>query len=244
MASHITQSTCTVIPPSAPVPRMINLVVRTNGSRSCKQIPVQCRRDLVSLFRSIQTLRPDRTVGCTFHFRYFTDFTVPDPFANQISVGCRRTLVTHLSGYIIFLSQIGQQTGFVNRVSQRLLCIHVFAHCHGVGRDDSVSMVGSSNQYGVDGFTHFVIHLAVIPVLFSLRMTFEYRFSIFPVDIAKRYDIFCFLHILKVGITHTADTDSSNVQLIGWSCVSVRFSQDGPRNDRESCSSCGSSLKK
>ena len=54
----------------------------------------------------------------------------------------------------------------------------------------------------------------------------------FPyLDIAKSYDIFCFLHILKIGITHTAYTDSGNVQLISRSYISVRFSKDGTRND-------------
>ena len=244
VASHITQSAGSVIPPSAPVPRMINLVVRTNLCRTSKQIPVQSRRNLIRLFRSVQALWPDRTVCSTFYFCHFTDFTVPDPFANQVCVCSGRTLVTHLSGYVIFFCQVGQQTRFVNRVSQRFLSIYVFAHCHCISSDDGVSMVGCCNQYGVDGFAHFVIHLTIIPILFSLRMTIEYRFCIFPVDIAKCYDIFCFFHVLQVGITHTADTDGCNVQLVGWSSVSVRFSQDGTRNNRESGSCGSSSLKK
>ena len=99
VASHITQSTCTIIPPSAPVPRMVDLVIRIQFSRTCEEIPVQCRRNLISLFRSVQTLRPDRTVGSAIYACYFTNLTIPDPFANEVCIGCRRTLVTHLCYY-------------------------------------------------------------------------------------------------------------------------------------------------
>ena len=151
VASHITQSTCTVIPPSTPVPRMISLVERSHLSRTCKQIPVQSRRNLVSLLRSIQTLRPDRTVGCAINASYLTDLTILDPLRYQVSSLSRRTLVTHLSNNVrISLSQLRQQTSLVDRVSQRLLRINVLAQSHGVSRDDGVCMVSRSYQNSVD----------------------------------------------------------------------------------------------
>ena len=40
-----THLTCTVIPPSAPVPGMINVVVRVQFGRSGEKIPVECATD-------------------------------------------------------------------------------------------------------------------------------------------------------------------------------------------------------
>ena len=84
MAGHVTQCAGSVIPPSAPVPGMINVVVRVQFGRSGEKIPVQCVGDAVRLFGCIQSLRPDRTVGGAFHFSHLTDFSIPDPFANKV----------------------------------------------------------------------------------------------------------------------------------------------------------------
>ena len=221
MTGHITQCTCTVIPPSTPVPGMINVVVRVQFGRSGEKIPVQCVGDAVRLFGCIQSLRPDRTVGGAFHFGYFADFSIPYPFANQVGTFARCSLITHLSNYSGRGGQLGQQTGFVNGVSQRFLAVYVLAHCHGVCRDDGMSMVGGSNDYAVNGFAHFIVHLAIIPVFLRIREFIEYAFGIFPVYVTKGYDVFGALHVVDVGMAHTADTYGCEVQFVGWGNVSV-----------------------
>ena len=49
VASHVTESTCTEIPPSAEVPRSVDLVVWTHRCRSDEAVPVQCARDSLLL---------------------------------------------------------------------------------------------------------------------------------------------------------------------------------------------------
>ena len=92
----------------------------------------------------------------------------------------------------------------------------MFAHCHGVCRDNGVSMVGSGNDDTVNGFAHFVVHLAVVPVFLSFGELVEYAFGIFPVHITEGYDVFGALHIVDVGVSHTSDTYGCEVQFVGW----------------------------
>src|SRR5690606_22226865 len=84
MTSHITQCTCTEIPPTAPVPGMINIIERTVVGRPNKEIPFQSGWYAISFLGSHQTLRPDRSVGKCFHFGYFTNLAVGNPI-NHLS---------------------------------------------------------------------------------------------------------------------------------------------------------------
>ena len=175
VASHVTQRTCTEVPPSTPVPRMISHIERSHLCRTDEQIPIHSLRNLIHLLRSVQALRPNGTVRCAIYASHLTDLTIPDPLSHQVSTLVRRTLVTHLSDNLrMSLSQLRQQTSLIDRVSQRFLCVNVLAQCHRISGDDSVCMVSCSDQHSVDRATHLIEHLAIIPVLLRLRMTIEY----------------------------------------------------------------------
>ena len=223
MARHISESTCTVFPPSAPIPRMIDVVERSEFTRSCKQIPIQRRRYFIDFRRGIQTLRPNRTVGSAIHAFHLTDLAVPDPFADLIDTFARCPLITHLARDLIFLSQLRKQTRFVNRVSQRFLYVNVFAQRNGIGRNNRVRVVGRSHDHSVDRFAHFVVHLPIVPILLGFGMRIEYFFGILPVHIAKSDDVFSRRHLLDVGISHSADTHGGNIQLIRRGGIAMTF---------------------
>ena len=203
---------------------MINFIIRIQLSRAGKQVPVQCTGDTVCLFRSIQSLRPDRTVSSTFHLSHFTDFAIPYPFANQIRtfIGC--PLITHLSDNTGRSSQLSQQTGLINRVSQRFLTEYVLAHCHRISSNNSMSMVGSSNNYPIDRFTHFIVHLPIVPIFLCFRKFVEHTFCISPVHIAKSHNVFSALHLINIGMSHAANTHGCKIQFITGSHMTVTHS--------------------
>ena len=74
-------------------------------------------------------------------------------------------------------------------------------------------------------------------------MTIENGLSVSPVDITESDDVLSLLHVLQVSVTHTADTNTGNVQFIRRSNVSVCLTQHyiGDNCQRSSC--CCSSLK-
>ncbi len=52
-------------------------------------------------------------------------------------------------------------------------------------------------------------------------MTSEGIFCIVPVDVTESDDIVVLLHLVEVAVTHTADTDSCDVQFVTGSCLFV-----------------------
>ena len=244
VASHIAQSTRTIIPPSAPVPGMIDFVIWIHLGRTGKQIPVQGFGNAVFLFGNIQSLRPDGTVGSTFHLRHVTDFAVPYPLAYQVGTLVRRTLVTHLGNYSRRSGQAGKQTGLIYGVRQRFLAIYMFAHRHGISSNDGMCMVGSSDDNGIDVLTHLIVHLTIVPILLRIGKLIEHTFRVAPVYVTKRHDIFRSLHMVDVGVSHTADTYGGNVQTVTGRHVSVALTQNAARSNGKTRQSQTSGLKK
>ena len=72
-------------------------------------------------------------------------------------------------------------------------------------------MIGSSNNYPINGFTHFLIHLTVIPVFLCFRKFIEYPFCIFPVHITKSHNVFRTLYFIDIGMPHATNTYGCNI---------------------------------
>ena len=84
VASHVAQRACTVVPPSAPVPGLIEVAVWVELGRACEEIPVESARYLVCFLGSVESLGPDRTVGGAVYACHLTDLTVPYPVAHVL----------------------------------------------------------------------------------------------------------------------------------------------------------------
>jgi len=215
MAGHIAEGAGAEIPPSAPVPRRVEGVVRTHGSWPDKEIPVKGVRDPLPGFRTVKALRPYWTVGESFHFGDFADLAVGQPFTNQVNPLTRRTLVPHLGGHLVFFGQFGQQPRLIHRMGQWFLNINVLAHGHGVRGSDGMGVVGCGDHYCVDRLAHLIVHLAPVLVPFGPGILFENAvlLAVSVVHIAKGHDVLGF-QVLEVGIPHPSDTDSGDIQLV------------------------------
>ena len=219
MAGHIAQSTGTEVPPSTPVPRLVDLVVGTIGGRSEEEIPVQGLGYGVNLRGTHQTLRPDGTVGEGIHTGNLADLAVPDPVAHLLYALARRSLVTHLGSHAVLGSELGEQTRLVNGVRQRLLAIYVLAELHGVGSNKCVRVVRRSAHYGIDLVCDLVVHLAPVPEALCLRETVERALGIVPVRVAEGYDILL-LEVVQHGRSASADTYTCDVKFVRGGLVS------------------------
>jgi hypothetical protein len=71
-------------------------------------------------------------------------------------------LVAHLSGHFFLLGDLAHHARFINRVSERLLAIDVFAHSHGHDTGRCVDVVRGADHDGVDLFSHLLEHLPVV----------------------------------------------------------------------------------
>ena len=106
-------------------------------------------------------------------------------------------------------------------------------HC--LGRDNSVSVVGGGYYYGVNTLHELSVieHLAEVPEACCFREFVEHALSVVPVYVAKCHDVFRALYCIDVGVTHTADTYGSDVELVRWGNVSEAFAQNRTWSDGE-----------
>ena len=150
MTGHIAQCAGTEIPPATPVPGSINGIVRTFPGRADKQVPVQRLGTFHDRFRFLQTLRPDRTIGPAMYLIHISYYTGLYPFRHLAAPVERVALVTHLCRHLIFFSQTGKQTGFVNRMCKRFLGITMLAQRNCMGGHTGMGMVRGSHHYSID----------------------------------------------------------------------------------------------
>src|SRR5690554_7179439 len=120
VAGHIAQCTGSKIPPSTPVPRVINLVERTFFCRSDKEVPIEGLRYSMSLFRNHKSLRPDGTVGKRFYLSHLPYLPVRDPVDYLANARAGRPLITHAGGHFVIIRQASQQVRLVHAVFKRL----------------------------------------------------------------------------------------------------------------------------
>ena len=114
MAGHITQRTCSKIPPPTPIPGRIDFVVRTHRSGAREQIPVEGVGHQHFQTRSVESLRPYGTVGECFDLLHLADFTVPYPLSDLTDAFARRSLVAHLGRHLVLLRELCQQPRLVH----------------------------------------------------------------------------------------------------------------------------------
>ena len=82
-------------------------------------------------------------------------------------------------------------------------------------------MVGSSNDHCINGFSHFIVHFTIIPIFLCIGEFVEYTFCVAPIYVTEGYDVFCILHMVDVGVSHSTYTNGSNVQSVTRRYVSV-----------------------
>ena len=107
MASHVSQSSRSIVPPTTPFEGSVAGIVRTHRRRSDKGIPIQIIRNFHGFGRTGRnsgSLGPNRTVGPgvnLLHASQATCLNIFRPFANAVGSG---SLVTHLSAKVFFLA--------------------------------------------------------------------------------------------------------------------------------------------
>src|SRR5450759_805269 len=102
---------------------------------------------------------------------------------------------------------------------ERFLTIDMLPKCQSCGSYPGMGMIGCCNHHSVNRFTHFIEHLAPVPVSFCIGKLFETCFGILPVNIAKCHDVFS-IHTNQVRMSFTTDTYTGNIQFITWSFIS------------------------
>ena len=80
-------------------------------------------------------------------------------------------------------------------------------------------MVGSSNDYAINGFAHFIVHFAVIPYFFAFGNSSNTPLAYFQ-STSQRATMFSVpFTLLMLACPHTADTYGCEVQLsVGETC--------------------------
>ena len=146
MSTHITHSTCTIIPHTTP----------SEVSRAQPQIIIQILWNSLTLRTLVITLTPYRTIGPHVNLSYIANGTTANPLYSLISTFNVVTLVTHLSNNTCLLCQITQITNLLNSLCHRFLYEHSLALQHSISSDNSVGMVWSTDQYTIDFLTTVV----------------------------------------------------------------------------------------
>ncbi len=105
---------------------------------------------------------------------------------------------------------------------QRFLYISVLPQGDGVGGHARVGVVGCRHQDGIDGVSHLVEHFPPVFKLPGLWMIAECLCGIFPVHVAKGYDVLRF-HVGQVAAPHAPNANTRNIELVAGSHMAKRF---------------------
>src|SRR5262249_7134058 len=186
MASHIAQRAGAEILPTAPHKRMIysalatafasavcsisfgpSRPVRTFWRGSKPEVPIERRRNRILARRPVHALRPNRSIAPNMHLANRADNTRLDNLDCPPQTIFGAALVAHFGRDTTFFRQLAQQPRFINRLRQWLLAINMFAHFDGHRGDNSVQMVRSRDDDGVERLFSFQ-HLAEITIKSSL----------------------------------------------------------------------------
>src|SRR5690606_1348532 len=119
------------------------------------------------------------------------------------------------------------------------LKVYVFAHLHALSGGDCMGMIWSSDNHRINIFPHFVKHYAVILILFSFWVIVKGTLGIFPVNIAKCYDVLAG-HFSKICSTHTTHSYTCNIQHVAWGCVTYTSQNVSGHNSNSRSYSGGS----
>ena len=167
MASDITQSTGTEVPPSAPFEGMEQGIIVCIRCWSNPGIPILGRH------RSGQgrlvcwhwnPLRPNRPVCPDVYGMNRSDQSFIEPIHGHFLQRVGSALVSHLGHYLVFSGSLSKHPGFGNIMCQWLLYINVFAHRHASHGSIGMKMVRCGDGYGINVFSRLVQHLPEIAV--------------------------------------------------------------------------------
>ncbi len=196
MTADITQCACTEIPPAAPNKRMISRIIRTRGSGTQPQIPIQILRNFRGSLRTVHTLRPvftkeavGRTIGPNMQLTDFADRAGLDHFAETIGIFRSLALIAHLGRDTVLAGFLHHPHRFIHRVGQRFLAINMFLAADSGNAGRSVRVVRGSDHDRVDLIFHFIQHLAVVFVTLGLRELIKGPCRFVPIYVAESHDI-------------------------------------------------------
>src|SRR6266849_1669837 len=114
------------VPPAPPGERVIGRMVGTVRRWSEEFIPVNMSGDagrLLGSCRDAGGLGPDRPVRPDMCLAHGPNYPVLDNLDRSAQAVFRRSLVAHLGGDLVLCRRIPHQSGFVDRVRQRLLAV-------------------------------------------------------------------------------------------------------------------------
>ena len=111
-----------------------------------------------------------------------------DHFDRATQAAAGAALVAHLGGQFSVASQLPQNTGFMDRLGERLLTVDVLAQAHGRGGGDAVDVVGCGDGHCVDRFADLVEHLPEVLELLGLRVLLPLLGERVPIDVAQAND--------------------------------------------------------
>src|SRR5439155_25108660 len=129
----------------------------------------------------------------------------------KIALG--ETLITHLRVNYVLRARFTHDPRLVERSSQRLYTVDVFAQLQRSNRGDRVRMVGCRDQNRIDLLFHLIEYLAEVLIPLRLRMLLVDIARPLRIHVAERDEIVA--HAMKriePDPSLTPDTDSGNVQ--------------------------------
>ena len=168
MASHITKCTGSIIPPATPVERQQSLEILLLGCGAQPQVEIQFRRNGVLPVGSAHTLRPYRSVRITIYGVHIADLAGIVPILQHPHAVARGPLVAHLGHHLVPVRRLGQFSGLINIMCQRLLYIDVLVELHGGHGGHGVGMVRRGHGAGIQMLALFVQHHPEVLVIFRL----------------------------------------------------------------------------
>ena len=121
-------------------------------------------------------------------------------------------LVAHLGHHALLAGGFGQEPGFGDGMGQRLLHVHVLPPLHGSHGDHGVGVIGCRDDDRVD-VVLLVQHDAEVFVPLGVRVLLEDLCRHVEIDVAQSDDVLC-LTALEVGLSHSADADARDVELV------------------------------
>ena len=133
-----------------------------------------------------------------------------DQLDSAAQAGVRATLRAHLRGHFRSGGHSANHAGFVHRMRQRLLAIHVLAQLHRHHRGGRVAVVGRADHDGVD-ILSLVEHLAKVAIARGLGIRLERLGGAALIDVAQRHDVLAG-NVRQVAGSLAAGADDGDVQ--------------------------------
>ena len=236
VASHVSDSACTEIPPAAPCEGYIGWVVWSRGCRAEPEVPIECFGYRWSVLWAGYALCPEDfgPDGPDMHFADMAYAAGLEDFDSDAEGFAGMMVYSHLCHDICVSGGLGEQACFVDGVGEGFFAINVLTHFDGHHGGDGVGVVRGGDDDGVDVF-FLVEHSAEVAVLWDAGVELVGFGCPLFIDVAKSDDVFRG-ELSDVSLALTAGTDKGDVELFARG-DSARTSEDAARDKGESC--CG-----